>query len=120
MKDYDRVVVWLDYFNKNLKKSRGRRLSLAKCIFDPSFKELSEAADEAGLAISETNEKARFPRRPYVRSGYISLPKSDRTKSAILNAISAVLVAKRAKARTQKDKKKKKKRKKGKNRGQDK
>ncbi|MCE2498348.1 MAG: hypothetical protein J4F28_05050 [Nitrosopumilaceae archaeon] len=96
MKDYDQVIVWLDYFNKNLKKSRGRRLGLARCVFDPSFKEMSDAATEAGLDIAETSERARFPKRPYVKSGYISLPKAGKTKGAILDMISKKLVAKRA------------------------
>ena len=43
MKDYEHVVIWLDYFNKNLKKSKGRRLGLEKCVFDPSLKELMDA-----------------------------------------------------------------------------
>ena len=34
MKDYEHIVIWLDYFNKNLKKSKGRRLGLEKCVFD--------------------------------------------------------------------------------------
>ena len=106
MKDYEQVVVWLDYFNKNLKKSRGRRMGLARCVFDPTLKELSDAAETAGLEIAETNEKARFPRRPYVRSGYISLAKAGRTKGAILDMISRGLVAKRAKAKAKKDKNK--------------
>ena len=44
MKDYEHVVVWLDYFNKNLRRSHGRRLELKKCVFDPTLKELTEAA----------------------------------------------------------------------------
>lgn len=105
MKDYDQVIVWLDYFNKNLKKSRGRRLGLARCVFDPSLKELSDAATEAGLDITETNERARLPKRPYLRSGYISLPKAGKTKGAILDMISKKLVAKRA-AKSKKKKQK--------------
>ncbi len=94
MKDYGHVTVWLDYFNKNLKKSRGRRQGLAKCIFDPTIKELIEAAEAAGFEISETSERARFPRRPYVRSGYVVLPKSGH-KTATLNSISKQLIIKR-------------------------
>jgi len=99
MKDYDRVVVWLDYFNKNLKKSKGRRLGLARCVFDPSMRELADAATAAGLEIVDTNERARYPKRPYVRSGYIMLPKSGKTKGAVLDMISKSLLAKREKAR---------------------
>ena len=96
MKDYEHVVIWLDYFNKNLKKSKGRRMGLEKCIFDPSLKELKDAAKSAGLEVTESNEKVRFPKRPFVRSGYIVLPKES-TKTKILNKISEKLVSKRSK-----------------------
>ncbi len=96
MKDYEHVVIWLDYFNKNLKKSKGRRMGLAKCVFDPSLKELKDAAKSAGLEVTESNEKVRFPKRPFVRSGYIVLPKES-TKTKILNKISEKLVSKRSK-----------------------
>ena len=96
MKDYEHVVVWLDYFNKTLPREKGRKLSKEKCIFDPSLKELIDAAKAAGLEPTETDDKVRFPKRPYVRSGYIILPK-DGPKTKILNKISEKLVAKRAK-----------------------
>jgi len=96
MKDYEHVVIWLDYFNKNLKKSKGRRMGLEKCVFDPSLKELKDAAKSAGLEVTESNEKVRFPKRPFVRSGYIVLPKES-TKTKILNKISEKLVFKRSK-----------------------
>ena len=96
MKDYEHVVIWLDYFNKNLKKSKGRRLALEKCIFDPSLKELMDATTSAGFEITESDDKVRFPKRPFVRSGYIVLPKGS-SKTIILNKISQELISKRAK-----------------------
>jgi len=96
MKDYDHVVIWLDYFNKNLKKSKGRRLGLEKCIFDPSLKELTDATTSAGFKITESEDKVRYPKRPFVRSGYIVLPKGS-SKTIILNKISQKLISKRAK-----------------------
>jgi signal recognition particle subunit SRP19 len=96
MKDYEHVVVWLDYFNKTLPREKGRKLSKEKCIFDPSLKELIDAAKAAGIELTETNEKVRFPKRPYVRSGYIIIPKSG-PKIKILNRIAEKLVSKRAK-----------------------
>ena len=96
MKDYEHIVIWLDYFNKNLKKSKGRRLGLDKCVFDPSLKELAEAAKDAGFEITESDDKVRFPKRPFVRSGYVVLPKGS-SKTKILNKISEKLVAKRSK-----------------------
>jgi len=96
MKDYDHVVVWLDYFNKTLPRDKGRKLSKEKCVFDPSLNELIEATKAAGLELTESNDKVRFPKRPYVRSGYVIIPKSS-PKTKILNKISEKLVSKRAK-----------------------
>jgi signal recognition particle subunit SRP19 len=96
MKDYEHVVIWLDYFNKTLPRNKGRRLLKEKCIFDPSLKELIDATKAAGFEISESSDKVRFPRRPYVRSGYVVLPKSS-SKTVILDKISEKLVPKRAK-----------------------
>lgn len=96
MKDYEHVVIWLDYFNKTLSKNKGRKLSKEKCVFDPSLNELIDAVKEAGLEIKESDDKVRFPRRPYVRSGYVILPKGS-SKTKILDKISEKLVAKRAK-----------------------
>ena len=96
MKDYEHVVIWLDYFNKNLPRTKGRKVGKDKCVFDPSLKELSDAVKSSGFEITEMDDKVRFPRRPYVRSGYIVLPKGS-SKTKILNKISENLVSKRAK-----------------------
>ena len=96
MKDYEHIVVWLDYFNKTLPRKKGRRLPKEECIFDPSLKELIEATKAAGLEPKESEEQVRFPKRPYVRSGYIVLEKKS-TKTSIMNKISEKLVSKRTK-----------------------
>jgi len=96
MKDYEHVVVWLDYFNKTLPRNKGRKLSKEKCVFDPSLKELIDASKAAGLEPKETEEQVIFPKRPYVRSGYIVLEKNT-TKINIMNKISSKLVSKREK-----------------------
>ena len=96
MKDYAHIVVWLDYFNKTLPKKMGRKVSREKSVFDPSLKELVEAAKAAGFEPREENDQVRFPRRPFVRSGYIILAKVI-SKSKVLAKISEKLVAKRAK-----------------------
>ena len=65
--------------------------------FDPSLKELIDATKAAGLEPTETEDQVRFPKRPYVRSGYIVLEKKS-TKTSIMNKISEKLVSKRTKA----------------------
>lgn len=96
MKDEEHIVVWLDYFNKTLPRAKGRRLQKDRCVFDPSLKELTDATASAGLEITESSEKVRFPRRPYVRSGYVVLPKTL-PKTRILAKISSKLIARRSK-----------------------
>ena len=96
MKDYEHIVIWLDYFNKNLKKSKGRRQGLEKCVFDPSLKELVDATTSAGFEITESDDKVRYHKRPFVRSGYVVLPKGS-SKTKILNRISEKLILKRSK-----------------------
>ena len=97
MKDYEHIVIWLDYFNKTIPKKMGRRVPRDKSVFDPSLNELIDAAKAAGLQPTETNDQVRFPRRPYVRSGYIIIAKEQRPKSKIISAISEKLVSKRVK-----------------------
>ena len=96
MKDYDHIVIWLDYFNKTLSRQKGRRLAKNRCIFDPSLNELIESANDAGLKPTATDDQVRFPRRPFVRSGYIVLEKKM-PKTKILNKIADKMVKKRAK-----------------------
>ena len=102
MKDYDHVIVWTDYFNRNLSRRKGRKVSRDMAIFDPSIQELVEASKSAGFAVStdNTNESARFPRRPYVRSGYVMLEKIENSKkSNILNTLAEKIVQNRAKSK---------------------
>jgi len=49
----------------------------------------------------ETNDKARYPRRSFVRSGYVMLPKSeDVKKTAIIDIVAEKMVQKRSKQKT--------------------
>lgn len=83
MKDYSTIVVWLDYFNKTLPRSSGRRLKREACVYDPSIKDLAAAAEAAGYEVSESRDDVRYPRRPYVRSGYVVLPKAGPKAGAL-------------------------------------
>ena len=96
MKDYEHIVIWLDYFNKTLPKKMGRRIPREKSVFDPSLKELSDAAKAAGFEPTETTDQVRFPRRPYVRSGYIVVTKGQ-TKAKIISSIAEKLLSRRVK-----------------------
>jgi signal recognition particle subunit SRP19 len=95
LKDYDHVVLWLEYFNKNLKRRQGRKVKRDQAVFDPSIQELVEAARAAGFQFSdqEINSNARFPRRSFVKSGYVMVAKKEGIKkSQIIDAVANKLL----------------------------
>jgi signal recognition particle subunit SRP19 len=103
LKDYDHVVLWLDYFNKNLKRRQGRRVSRDVGVFDPTVQELTEAARSAGFQLSdeEINSEARFPRRSFTKSGYVMVAKKEGIKkSQIIDAVADKLLRKRSSQKT--------------------
>lgn len=100
MKDYDHFIIWLDYFNKNLSRKKGRRIKKENAIYDPTFSELYEAAVEEGFDMTSenSNDHARFPRRSYVRSGYVMIPKDlNKKKSDIIDSLTSRIVSQRNK-----------------------
>ncbi len=95
MKDYEHVVLWIDYFNKNLKRRQGRKVKRDQAVFDPTVQELVEATRAAGFQLSdqEINTDARFPRRSFVKSGYVMVAKKEGfKKSQIINAVATKLL----------------------------
>ena len=88
MKDYDHQIVWLDYFNKNLSRKKGRKVSKNISVYDPTMQELIGASKTLELDFSEEdiNNQARYPRRAFVKSGYIMISKADK-KSSVINQI---------------------------------
>jgi signal recognition particle subunit SRP19 len=85
MKDYDHQIVWLDYFNKNLSRKKGRKVSKNISVYDPTMQELIGASKTLELDFSEEdiNNQARYPRRAFVKSGYIMISKTGKTSSVI-------------------------------------
>ena len=103
MKDYDHIVLWLDYFNKNLKRRQGRKVSRDQAVFDPTVQELMEAAKAAGFLFSdqEVNKEAKFPRRSFVRSGYVMIAKKEGVKkSEAIGAVADKMAQKRSRQKS--------------------
>jgi signal recognition particle subunit SRP19 len=99
LKDYDHVILWIDYFNKNLKRRHGRRVKRDHAVSDPTVQDLAEAAKAAGLEFSEEeiNGEARFPRRSFVKSGsgYIMVAKKEGVKkSQMIDSVAEKLLQK--------------------------
>ena len=74
MKEYERYVIWLDYFNSELKRREGRRVPLNSATRAPSLQELGEACRR--LNIQPLPQVARFPLSPTRESGYVSVEKA--------------------------------------------
>lgn len=93
MKDYDHQIVWLDYFNKNLSRKKGRKVSKDISVYDPTMQELIGASKTLELDFSEEdlNNQARYPRRAFVKSGYIMIAKKDK-KSSVVNQIAKKMI----------------------------
>ena len=103
MKDYDHAILWLDYFNKNLKRRQGRKVNRDQAVFDPTVQELAEAARAAGFQFSdqEVNNEARFPRRSFVKSGYVMIAKKEGVKkSQVIDAVADKMVQKRSRQKS--------------------
>ncbi|MEM2873486.1 MAG: signal recognition particle subunit SRP19/SEC65 family protein [Nitrososphaerales archaeon] len=88
MKDYNLLVIWLDYFNSNLKRSEGRRVPLSLSVKNPTLDELVKAAKLAGYNPKPFS--AFFPKRAFTLSGYITIEKV-KPKSIVLKEISKAL-----------------------------
>jgi signal recognition particle subunit SRP19 len=93
MKDYDHQIIWLDYFNKNLSRNKGRKVGKNISVYDPTMQELIGASKSLELDVSEENinNQARYPRRSFVKSGYIMISKKEK-KSTVVNQIAKKMV----------------------------
>ena len=99
MKDYDYVILWLDYYDKGISRAKGRKVLKSLAIYDPSISELKDAAISLGYEISQDqlNDTARFPRRPHIKSGYIMISKNSLMKNKIIKTIAEKMIQNRSK-----------------------
>ena len=82
MKDYERQVFWLEYFDSELKRSEGRRVPLSSATRAPALAELGEACRR--LNLQPQPQPARYPSRPLRESGYVSVAKSGPKQPQLL------------------------------------
>jgi signal recognition particle subunit SRP19 len=98
LKDYDHIILWLDYFNKNLRRRHGRRIKRDRAVSDPTVQDLSDAVRSAGFELSDQdiNSDARFPRRSFAKSGYVMVAKKEGIKkSEVIDTVAEKLLQKR-------------------------
>jgi signal recognition particle subunit SEC65 len=90
MKDYDRYVLWLEYFNSETKRREGRRVPLNSATRSPSLEELGEACRR--LNLQPASQKARYPGSPIRESGYVSVKKTKPKQSLLLKVAKELAV----------------------------
>ncbi len=88
MKDYERQVIWLDYFNSSYSRSQGRRVSRNRSIKNPILSDLLEAAKR--LNLNPTSHEVVHPKHTSINSGYISVDKKNK-KTVVLQDIAKML-----------------------------
>ncbi len=82
MKDYDRYIFWLDYFDSELKRTQGRRVPLSSATRGPTLPELGEACRR--LNLQPQPQVARYPSIPSKESGYVSVIKASGKQALLL------------------------------------
>jgi signal recognition particle subunit SEC65 len=82
MKEYERYIFWLVYFDSELKRSQGRRVPLSTATRAPLLPELTEACRR--LNLQPQPQTARFPSLPAKESGYVSIIKASRKHDLLL------------------------------------
>ncbi|MDG6900030.1 MAG: hypothetical protein JRM88_05660 [Nitrososphaerota archaeon] len=82
MKEYDRYILWLDYFDSELKRREGRRVPLSSATRAPALSELGEACRR--LNLQPQPQAARFPSRAAKESGYVSIAKAGPKQALLL------------------------------------
>jgi len=82
MKEYDQQVLWLDYFNSELKRSEGRRVPLNTATRAPTLQELEDACKR--LNLQPVAQAAQYPSRRLRQSGYVSVRKAKPKQTLVL------------------------------------
>ncbi len=82
MKEYERVIVWLDYLDSERKRTEGRRVPLDSCVRAPTLDEVVQACKR--LNLDAQPQKAFHPRASRRQSGYVSIKKAGRKQQVIV------------------------------------
>lgn len=101
MKDYDSIIIWVDYFNRNFSRAKGRKVSKSIACYDPLVSELANALRDLGFEVDkeQVNEGARFPKRSHIKSGYIMIEKGESKKNTFLKTVAEKISTNRSKLR---------------------
>lgn len=74
MKEEDKQVIWLDYFDSSLSRSQGRRVSKNLSVSNPRPEPFMDALKKMNIEAQQF--EARHPKRNNRRSYYIQVKRS--------------------------------------------
>ncbi|NIQ06306.1 MAG: hypothetical protein GWO20_11455 [Candidatus Korarchaeota archaeon] len=115
MKETRAYLIYPEYFDKNLPRSKGRKVPLSKCVKNPKLRELELAAKKLGLSV-QVQKRNHHPANWFRQRGRLFIPNArvSATKRTVIKKIAKVLPAARkilAREKAQKRLKEKRKRK---------
>lgn len=91
MRIKDSYIIWTTYFDINLPRSRGRKVSKNEAISKPTLDELKKAAEKAGYKVVGV-KKARYPSIWWMENtGYIIVKKDNHNKYEVVKKIAKEL-----------------------------
>ncbi len=91
MRIKDAYIIWTTYFDINLPRSRGRKVSKNEAVSNPTLDELRRAAEKAGYKVLGI-KKAKYPAIWWMEgTGYIVIEKNNRSKYEALKKIAREL-----------------------------
>jgi signal recognition particle subunit SRP19 len=89
MRKHNNIFLWSIYFDSNKSRSAGRRVPKKLAVSSPKVEEIQRAAKRLGLQPEVVFDVAH-PSLPWLKSGLVSLPKTE-AKNEILKKIGAEL-----------------------------
>jgi signal recognition particle subunit SRP19 len=89
MKKKNRIIIWPQYFDKNLARNKGRKVSKKLAIEAPSLDHIIKAATELRLNFEIDNE-SRYPAAWWKPSGRILVDKTI-PKYGIIKRMAAII-----------------------------
>jgi signal recognition particle subunit SRP19 len=98
MKEYERHVLWLEYFDSSLSRTKGRRVPTNQAVKLPRLPELLEATKRLGYDPQPV--EGFHPRQFPKPSGYVSIKKLKR-KSDSIKEIATMLSVVRGELRSE-------------------
>ncbi len=79
-------IIYPEYFDKNLSRSDGRRVSLDLAVPSPKLEDIGSVLDDWNIP-NRLEDHEHYPAKWYERNGRIYIPKQKGTKQEVLKKI---------------------------------